>query len=137
MILAIDIGNTNIVIGCIDGKECLFVERLSTVRTKTELEYAFDVKNVLDIYHIKRADIEGGIISSVVPQITTVAKLAVEKILKKEVLVVGAGIRTGLNIRIDNPAQLGSDLVVDSVAGIAEYPVLFLYLIWERRIQSV
>ena len=126
MILAIDIGNTNIVIGCIDGKECLFVERLSTVRTKTELEYAFDVKNVLDIYHIKRTDIEGGIISSVVPQITTVAKLAVEKILKKEVLVVGAGIRTGLNIRIDNPAQLGSDLVVDSVAGIAEYPVPLL-----------
>mgnify|MGYP002800734563 FL=1 len=129
MILAIDIGNTNIVIGCIDGKKCLFVERLSTVRTKTELEYAFDVKNVLDIYHIKRTDIEGGIISSVVPQITTVAKLAVEKILKKEVLVVGAGIKTGLNIRIDNPAQLGSDLVVDSVAGITEYPVPLLSLI--------
>ena len=157
MILAIDIGNTNIVIGCIDGKKCLFVERLSTVRTKTELEYAFDVKNVLDIYHIK-----SGIISSVVPQITTVAKLAVEKILKKEVLVVGAGIKTGLNIRIDNPAQLGSDLVVDSVAGITEYPVpesiirrssevilwlipwqaspnircRSLFLTWERRILS-
>ena len=126
MILAIDIGNTNIVIGCIEGKNCLFVERLSTVRTKTELEYAIDIKNVLDIYHIKRTDIEGGIISSVVPQITTVAKLAVEKILKKEVLVVGAGIKTGLNIRIDNPAQLGSDLVVDSVAAIAEYPAPLL-----------
>ena len=62
MILAIDIGNTNIVIGCIEGKNCLFVERLSTVRTKTELEYAIDIKNVLDIYHIKRTDIEGGII---------------------------------------------------------------------------
>ncbi len=121
MILAIDIGNTNIVIGCIEGRECIFVERLSTVRTKTELEYAIDIKSVLDIYHIRRTDLEGGIISSVVPQITTVAKLAVEKILKKEVLVVGAGIKTGLNIRIDNPAQLGSDLVVDSVAAIAEY----------------
>lgn len=121
MILAIDIGNTNIVIGCIKGSECIFVERLSTVRTKTELEYAIDIKNVLDIYHIKRTDLEGGIISSVVPQITTIAKLAVEKILKKEVLVVGAGIKTGLNIRIDNPAQLGSDLVVDSVAALAEY----------------
>ena len=60
------------------------------------------------------------------PEITTVVKLAVEKILKKEVLVVGAGIKTGLNIRIDNPAQLGSDLVVDSVAGIAEYPAPLL-----------
>lgn len=126
MILAIDIGNTNIVLGCMDGPNCVFVERLSTVRTKTELEYALDLKNVLDLYHIKRSDIEGGIISSVVPQITTVAKIAVEKIIRKEVLVVGAGIKTGLNIRIDNPAQLGSDLVVDSVAGIAEYPVPLL-----------
>lgn len=126
MILAIDIGNTNIVIGCIEGKECVFVERLSTVRTKTELEYAIDIKNVLDIYHIRRSELDGGIISSVVPQITTVAKLAVEKILRKEVLVVGAGIKTGLNIRIDNPAQLGSDLVVDSVAGLSEYPVPML-----------
>lgn len=128
MILAIDVGNTNIVLGCIDGDECLFVERLSTVRTKTELEYAIDIKNVLDIYHIHRSDIEGGIVSSVVPQITNIVKLAVEKILKKEVLVVGAGIKTGLNIRMDNPAQLGSDLVVNAVAGIAEYSVPLLIL---------
>ena len=126
MILAIDIGNTNIVLGCIDQDRCVFVERLSTVRTKTELEYAIDIKNVLDIYHIRRNELEGGIISSVVPQITAIVKMAVEKILKREALVVGAGIRTGLNIRIDNPAQLGSDLVVDSVAGIAEYPVPLL-----------
>ena len=126
MILAIDIGNTNIVLGCIDQDRCVFVERLSTVRTKTELEYAIDIKNVLDIYHIRRNELEGGIISSVVPQITTIVKMAVEKILKREALVVGAGIRTGLNIRIDNPAQLGSDLVVASVAGIAEYPVPLL-----------
>ena len=59
MILAIDIGNTNIVIGCIEGKECAFVERLFTVRTKTELEYAIDIKNVLDIYHIEREQLEG------------------------------------------------------------------------------
>ena len=78
--------------------------------------------------HIHRSDIEGGIVSSVVPQITNIVKLAVEKILKKEVLVVGAGIKTGLNIRMDNPAQLGSDLVVNAVAGIAEYPVPLLIL---------
>ena len=126
MILAINIGNTNTVLGCIDGSKCVFVERISTVKTKTELEYAIDIKNVLDIYHIKKADLEGGIISSVVPQITMVVKAAVEKILKKEVLIVGAGIKTGLNIRIDNPAQLGSDLVVGAVAGIAEYPTPLL-----------
>ena len=126
MILALDIGNTNIVVGCIDGTRRVFVERLSTVRTKTELEYAIDIKNVLDIYHISRSELEGGIISSVVPQITTVAKLAVEKIIKKKPLIVGAGIRTGLNIRIDNPGQLGSDLVVDSVAALEEYPAPML-----------
>ena len=87
MILAINIGNTNTVLGCIDGSKCVFVERISTVKTKTELEYAIDIKNVLDIYHIKKADLEGGIISSVVPQITMVVKAAVEKILKKEVLI--------------------------------------------------
>lgn len=123
MILAIDIGNTNIVVGCIDEEKIYFTERLSTVRTKTELEYAVDLKTVLDIYHIKRIDIEGCIISSVVPQITGIAKLAAEKILKKEVMVLGPGVKTGLNIVMDNPGQLGADLVADAVAGLASYPV--------------
>ena len=123
MILAIDIGNTNIVIGCIDKEKTYFIERLSTVRTKTELEYAVDIKTVLDIYGMKAADIEGCIISSVVPQITNIAKLAAKKILhEKEVMVLGPGIKTGLNIMMDHPGQLGADLVADAVAGIAEYP---------------
>ncbi|HBP24458.1 MAG TPA: type III pantothenate kinase [Oribacterium sp.] len=123
MILAIDIGNTNIVVGCIDDQKTYFIERLSTVRTKTELEYAVDLKTVLDIYHIKGSDIEGCIISSVVPQITNTAKLAAEKILKKEVMVLGPGVKTGLNILMDHPAQLGADLVADAVAGLHAYPV--------------
>lgn len=123
MILAIDIGNTNIVVGCIDDEKIYFIERLSTVRTKTELEYAIDLKTVLDIYHIKRTDIEGCIISSVVPQITNVAKLAVEKILKKEPLVLGPGVRTGLNILLDNPGEMGADRVADAVAALTYYPV--------------
>ena len=57
MILALDIGNTNIVVGCIDTEKTYFIERLSTVRTKTELEYAVDIKTVLDIYHIEKAKI--------------------------------------------------------------------------------
>ena len=123
MILAIDIGNTNIVIGCIDKSRTFFIERLSTVRTKTELEYAVDIKNVLDIYRIDSSKMEGGIISSVVPQVTNVAKRAVEKIIKKEVFVLGPGLKTGLNIKMDQPAQLGADLVADAVAGVAEYTV--------------
>lgn len=122
MILAIDIGNTNIVIGCIDEEKTYFVERLSTVTSKTELEYAIDIKNVLDIYGIDVSGIDGGIISSVVPPVTIAAKKAAEKILGRDVLVVGVGVRTGLNIHIDNPASLGSDLVVGAVAGIAQYP---------------
>ncbi|MCB7304648.1 type III pantothenate kinase [Bariatricus massiliensis] len=121
MILAIDIGNTNIVIGCIDDEKTYFIERLSTVRTKMELEYAIDIKMVLEIHGICMEDIEGAIISSVVPQITDVVKEAAEKIIKKEALVVGPGVKTGLNILMDNPAQLGSDLVADAVAGISEY----------------
>jgi len=128
MILALDIGNTNIVVGCIDREKTYFIERLSTVRTKTELEYAVDIKTVLDIYHIKKADIEGCIISSVVPQVTNIARLAAEKILKKEVMVLGPGVKTGLNIMMDNPGQLGADLVANAVAGLAEYPVPFIVI---------
>ena len=84
MILVIDVGNTNIVVGCIDDEKTYFVERLATVRTKTELEYAIDLKNVLDIYKIHRRDIEGGIVCSVVPQITSIINLAAEKILRKK-----------------------------------------------------
>lgn len=123
MILAIDIGNTNIVVGCVDQKKTCFIERLATDRSRTELEYAIVIKNVLDIYGIMPEELEGGIVSSVVPQITNILKIAAEKILKKEVLIVGPGVKTGLNILMDNPAQLGSDLVADAVAGIQEYPV--------------
>jgi type III pantothenate kinase len=123
MLLAIDIGNTNIVIGGIDRNKIYFIERLSTVRTKTELEYAVDIKTVLDIYGITDNDIDGCIISSVVPQITEVAKLATKKIIKKDVVVLGPGVKTGLNIQTDHPAELGADLVAAAVAGIAEYKV--------------
>ena len=121
MILAIDIGNTNIVLGCVDDNKTYFIERLSTIKTKMELEYAIDIKMVLDIHGIKTEKLEGAIISSVVPQITYVVKEAAEKILKKETLVIGPGVKNGLNILMDNPAQLGSDLVANAVAGIAEY----------------
>ena len=123
MILAIDIGNTNIVVGCIDKEKIYFTERVSTIWTKTELEYAIDIKTILDIYHINRSDIEGAIISSVVPQITFAARLAVQKILKKDAMIVGPGVKTGLNILLDNPGEMGADRVADAVAALAQYPV--------------
>ncbi len=122
MILAIDIGNTNIVIGCCDDEKIYFIERLSTNYPKTELEYAISFKNVLELYGIDPAQIEGGIISSVVPPITNIVRASAEKVLGKTVKIVGPGVKTGLNILMDNPAQVGSDRIVNAVAAINEYP---------------
>lgn len=121
MILAVDMGNTNIVIGCVDNERIYFEERLSTDKSKTVLEYVIGFKTVLEIYHINGTEIEGAIISSVVPPLTNVIKAAVEKIIGKTPLIVGPGIKTGLNLHMDNPKTVGSDLIVDAVAGIAEY----------------
>ena len=128
MILAIDIGNTNIVVGCFDKDKVLFVERVSTDHTKTELEYAISLKNVLEIYDIDHKQVTGGIISSVVPPLTNVLKASAEKIISGEILVVGPGVKTGLNILMDNPASVGSDLIVDAVAAIHEYPVPLIFI---------
>ena len=122
MILAIDIGNTNIVIGCCDDEKIYFIERLSTNYPKTELEYAISFKNVLELYGIDASQIEGGIISSVVPPITNIVRASVEKVLGQTVKIVGPGVKTGLNILMDNPAQVGSDRIVNAVAAINEYP---------------
>jgi len=121
MILAIDIGNTNIVVGCIDGNKTHFIERVSTDRSKTELEYAIVIRNVLEINHVNVEDITGGIVCSVVPQITQIVRIAAEKILKKDVMVLGPGIKTGMNILMDNPASVGSDLIAAAVGAIQEY----------------
>ena len=121
MLLAIDMGNTNIVIGCIDDSQIYFVERLSTSTLKTELEYAVDFKTVLELHNIRSTDVDGAIISSVVPQLNLVIKSALEKLIKIPPLIVGPGLKNGLNILMDNPSQLGSDLVVDAVATLHEY----------------
>lgn len=121
MILAIDMGNTNIVVGCIKNGQILFVERLCTNLSETELEYAIGIKTVLELYNIKVDEIDGAIISSVVPPLTDIIRAAIRKIIGKESMVVGPGLKTGLNILMDNPKTMGADLIVDSVAGIHEY----------------
>ena len=123
MLLALDVGNTNIVLGCFDGDKILFRERVSTDRLATDLEYATRIRMALDMYGIDRREITDAIISSVVPTVTNTLRQAVEKYTGCTPMTVGPGIRTGLSIVIDNPAQLGSDLVVDAVAGIHEYPL--------------
>lgn len=122
MILAIDIGNTNIVIGCFENNEILFTERISTNRIATDIEYASTLNIAMQMHGISSSELKGAVISSVVPTVTGTVKAAIEKLSGIKTLVVGPGIKTGLSIQIDNPAQLGSDLVVDAVAGINEYP---------------
>jgi len=123
MVLAVDIGNTNIVFGCIKDNDILFRERISTVQSATELEYATIIMAAFQLHSINCSEIDGAIISSVVPTVTSTAKKAIEKLTGVTSMVVGPGIKTGLSIMIDNPAALGSDLVVGAVAAINEYPV--------------
>ena len=123
MVLAIDIGNTHILLGCFEDRKVLFTELLTTNKTSTDLEYAALIKSALEFNGAGFDSIDGAIISSVVPQVTGTIKSAVERFSSVCPLVVGPGVKTGLKIKIDNPAQLGSDLVVSAVAGIKEYGV--------------
>ena len=121
MILAIDIGNTNIVLGCIEGKEIVKEARMATDVIKTSDQYCAELKSMLDLLEVDRKSIEGSIISSVVPPVLNSFKTAIVKLTGRLPLVVGPGIKTGLNILLDNPAMAGGDLIVGAVAALAEY----------------
>jgi type III pantothenate kinase len=121
MILCVDIGNSNIVIGGVDGDEILFEARLRTDPTKTSDEYCIDLKMILEVYEVNPKNIEGSIISSVVPQVLNSIKTALKKLTGKDALVVGPGLKTGLNIKIENPSQTGADLVVGCVAALRQH----------------
>ena len=121
MILAIDIGNSNIVIGGVENEEIVFEARLRTETTKTSDQYCVDLKILLDVYGIEKTQIEGSIIASVVPQVLNSMQSAVKKLTGQQSLVVGPGLKTGLNIRLENPSQTGADLVVGCVAALKEH----------------
>ena len=121
MILTIDVGNSNVVLGVVQEDQILFEARLRTDATKTSDEYCIDLKMILEVYHVEAAQIEGAIIASVVPQVLNSMKTAVMKLTGKNPLVVGPGLKTGLNIAIDNPSQAGADLVVGCVAALREH----------------
>ena len=121
MILAVDIGNSNIVIGGVKEDKIVFKARIRTDSTKTSDEYCVDLKILLDVHHVDTAQIEGSILASVVPQVLNSMKTALRKLTGMESLVVGPGLKTGLNIQIENPEQTGADLVVGSVAALREH----------------
>ena len=122
MILAIDIGNTHTVIGGIDAEKTRFVERVSTDRNRTDLEYAVLLRNALNLHGITDGTIEGAIVSSVVPPVTQAIRGAVQKVLGITPMQVSAGMKSGMNIRMDNPASVGSDLIADAVGALSCYP---------------
>lgn len=120
MILAVDVGNTNIVVGVFDGDELVTSGRLSTNIYETDEEYAMKFLMFLKIHNIE--SIEGAIVSSVVPALVGTLKKAIRLVCGKNPFVVGPGIKTGLSIKIDDPATLGADIVVGAVAAKEKYP---------------
>ena len=128
MIFAVDMGNSNIVLGCLEGKKLVFEERLATNMGKTSLEYAIMFKNLFELYGKIPTEVEGCIISSVVPQLTDTIADAVKKVCGKPPMIVGPGVKSGINIVIDNPAQLGADLIAGAVAAVDEYEPPFIII---------
>lgn len=139
MLLAIDIGNTNLVIGCIQNDKILFKARIATDSTRTSDQYGVEIKSMLEAYGVKRSDIDDCIISSVVPPVFNSVRTGVIKIIGKQPMVVGPGLKTGLNIHVDVPSQVGSDRIVIAVAALAEYkaPLLLMDLGTATTIESV
>lgn len=121
MILAVDIGNTNIVLGGMDGNKIVFKTRIRTDNSKTSDQYMMDLKAMLDVYDVCKGDIEGAMIASVVPPVLNAMQTAIRKLTGKTALVVGPGIKTGLNILLEHPGQMGADLVVADVAALRNY----------------
>ena len=121
MLLAIDIGNSNIVIGGIKDDTIVFEARVATDYKKTSDQYGVDVRNVLNLFKVDENEIKDCIISSVVPPVFNSVHTGIVKFLGKDPVVIGPGIKTGLNIQMDSPASVGSDLIVAAVAALDEY----------------
>lgn len=123
MLLTIDIGNSHITMGSYIGQELQFVSRLATDRKRTDDQYAIELRDIFHLYQVSPQQIDGAIISSVVPELTSALRTAIRKLTGIRPLLLGPGVKTGLNIKIDNPAQLGSDLVASAVAAIHHHPM--------------
>lgn len=121
MILAIDVGNTNIVMGFIEGESIVDIYRLSTNMNETAEEYAIKLRSLLTLMHREPGDFEGAVLATVVPPLARTISKAVSLVMGKYPILVGPGVKTGLNIQTDNPGELGADMVVGAVAAIAKY----------------
>ncbi len=123
MILTVDIGNTNITLGAFEADKLSFTARLATDSRRTGDQYAIEIADLLRLNGKEANAVTGAAISSVVPAVGSAIKRAIEKLCGITPISIGPGVKTGLNIRIDNPAQLGADMVAGAVAAIAKYPL--------------
>ena len=127
MLIAIDIGNTNIVIGGIQGDAIQFEARIATDRIKTSDQYGVEIKNILALFGVKPCDVDDCIISSVVPPVTRALQGAARLLTGKEPLVVGGNVRCRVPVRIKRPETLGADLLTAAVGALDLYqPPLLL-----------
>ncbi|WLR41944.1 type III pantothenate kinase [Bacillus carboniphilus] len=121
MILVIDVGNTNTVLGVFKEEELIQHWRMETSRNKTEDELAISIKSLFEFEGLTFGDIKGIILSSVVPPMMFSLERMCNKYFNIRPQVVGPGIKTGLNIKYDNPKEVGADRIVNAVAGIHQY----------------
>lgn len=122
MVLAVDIGNTNVTLGVYRDERFILTARLATEVGRTSDQYAIDIKDVLSLHGEDYRQIEGCIISSVVPAVGDAVARAINYLCGIKPMVLGPGLKTGLNIKIDNPAQLGADLAAGAVGALSKYP---------------
>lgn len=123
MLFSMDIGNTCSNIGVFEGDNLVAFARMSTDHHRTEDQYAIEILSILKLHNISPENINGAIFSSVVPDLSHIIKTAIKKAIDVDALSVGPGVKTGLNIKIDNPSQLGADLVCAAVAAVEHYPL--------------
>lgn len=128
MLLAMDVGNTNIVLGLYRGDELLYHWRVRTDKHSTEDEYGMRLKNLFSHVGIRLEEINGISICSVVPPLTHVLKRLTRKYFQVEPLIVGPGVKTGLNIQYENPREVGTDRIVNAVAAMDRFgaPVIIV-----------
>lgn len=121
MLLAVDLGNTNVVLGLYQGERLVQTFRVATVRSRTEDEYAVLLQQLFSLRQLSFHSVSAAIIASVVPQLTDVMVSAIRQAVGREPLIVGPGLKTGMPVLYDNPPDVGSDRIVDAVAAYARY----------------
>ena len=116
MLLCIDIGNTNVKFGIFKENDLIASFRITSKRNSTADEYGVLVRDLLASANLKAEDLEGIIMSSVIPQLNYTMEHMCEQYLGKKVIAVATGLKTGINIKVDSPKEVGADRIVNSVA---------------------